>query len=123
MSASLAPVDAAPTPVEPSPPQLERRTAWLLIGVGALAVCALYVFGARAFPLSDPDESRYGEIAREMLIRHDWVTPNLNYVKYFEKPPLVYWATALGFAGLGVGDFVARLPVCLLYTSPSPRDS
>jgi len=113
VSASLAPVDAAPTPVEPSPPQLERRTAWLLIGVGALAVCALYVFGARAFPLSDPDESRYGEIAREMLIRHDWVTPNLNYVKYFEKPPLVYWATALGFAGLGVGDFVARLPVVL----------
>lgn len=43
-------------------------------------------------PLMDPDEGRYAEIAREMLERGDLITPTLNYVPYFEKPPLLYWA-------------------------------
>ncbi|HYS42662.1 MAG TPA: phospholipid carrier-dependent glycosyltransferase, partial [Geobacteraceae bacterium] len=47
------------------------------------------------FPLIEPDEGRYAEIPREMLERCDFVTPLLNYVKYFEKPPLHYWLNAL----------------------------
>jgi 4-amino-4-deoxy-L-arabinose transferase-like glycosyltransferase len=46
-------------------------------------------------PLANPDEGRYVEIAREMVVSGDWVTPRLNNVVYFEKPPLVYWM--LGF--------------------------
>ncbi|MDQ8038804.1 MAG: glycosyltransferase family 39 protein [Rickettsiella sp.] len=45
-------------------------------------------------PLSTPDEARYSEIPREMLVLHDFVTPHLNGVKYFEKPPLMYWMQA-----------------------------
>lgn len=45
-------------------------------------------------PLSVPDEGRYAEIPREMLILHDFVTPHLNGIKYFEKPPLFYWLQA-----------------------------
>jgi 4-amino-4-deoxy-L-arabinose transferase-like glycosyltransferase len=113
VNAPLSQVDAAAAPQALATPQLSPRHAWLIVGVGTLAICILYVFGTRAFPLSDPDESRYAEIAREMLVRHDWVTPNLNYVKYFEKPPLVYWGTALAFAGFGFDEFVARLPAML----------
>src|ERR1044071_325121 len=60
-------------------------------------------------PLWEPDEARYAEIPREMLATGDWLTPRLNGVLYFEKPPLQYWAGAAAFALLGVGEFAARL--------------
>ncbi len=55
------------------------------------------------------DEGRYAEIAREMLVTGDWVTPRYNGYKYFEKPPLQIWATATAFNIFGVGDWQARL--------------
>ena len=55
-----------------------------------------------------PDEGRYTEIAREMALSGDYVTPRLNGLKYFEKPPLQYWATALAMSTLGQNDFTAR---------------
>jgi 4-amino-4-deoxy-L-arabinose transferase-like glycosyltransferase len=85
-----------------------------LIGLAAAAaITALYVYGCGSFMLSEPDEARYAEIAREMLVLGDWVTPHLNFVKYFEKPPLVYWATAAAFAGFGISEFTAHLPSLL----------
>ena len=60
-------------------------------------------------PLSNPDEGRYGEIPREMAVTGDFVTPRLNGVKYFEKPPLVYWLSALTFRQFGVSEFTVRL--------------
>ncbi len=59
-------------------------------------------------PLMEPDEGRYGEIAREMLVTGDWVTPRLNGLKYFEKPPLQYWATAASLKLFGVNEFGSR---------------
>ena len=56
-----------------------------------------------------PDEGRYAEIAREMALSSDFVTPRLNGLKYFEKPPLQYWATALAFKAFGQHEFTARL--------------
>lgn len=69
-------------------------------------------------PLIDPDEGRYAEIPREMLERFDFITPTLNYVKYFEKPPLLYWLNALSINYLGQTEFAARLPsaLCGLFT-------
>jgi 4-amino-4-deoxy-L-arabinose transferase-like glycosyltransferase len=87
--------------------------AWLGGAALALAVVALYVYGSSAYPLTEPDEARYAEIAREMLVRRDWITPHLNFVKYFEKPPLVYWATAAAFTAFGVNELSARLPSLL----------
>ena len=55
------------------------------------------------------DEGRYAEMAREMLITGDWVTPRYNGYKYFEKPPLQIWATAATFQLFGIGDWQARL--------------
>jgi 4-amino-4-deoxy-L-arabinose transferase-like glycosyltransferase len=59
--------------------------------------------------LANPDEGRYSEIAREMADSGDFVTPRLNGLKYFEKPPLQYWATAVAFKLFGEGEFSARL--------------
>src|SRR5688572_27076256 len=59
--------------------------------------------------LVKPDEGRYAEIAREMAISGDWITPRLNGIKYFEKPPLQYWVTATAFKLFGVNEWTARL--------------
>jgi 4-amino-4-deoxy-L-arabinose transferase-like glycosyltransferase len=84
MSASDQPASVAP------PPPSWRRDLLLL----ALAFGALYFFRLGSYPLGNPDEGRNAEIAREMLATGDFVTPRLNGVNYFEKPPLVYWAIA-----------------------------
>jgi 4-amino-4-deoxy-L-arabinose transferase-like glycosyltransferase len=59
--------------------------------------------------LVKPDEGRYAEIPREMLASGDWLTPHLNGLKYFEKPPLQYWATAAAFGAFGTTEWAARL--------------
>jgi 4-amino-4-deoxy-L-arabinose transferase-like glycosyltransferase len=59
--------------------------------------------------LIHPDEGRYAEIAREMYVTGDWVTPRVNGLKYFEKPPFQYWATAAAYHLLGVDEWTARL--------------
>src|SRR3982750_2549943 len=64
-------------------------------------------------PLANPDEGRYSEISREMAQSGDWVTPRLNGIKYFEKPPLQYWATAAAFTAFGENEFSARLYMTL----------
>lgn len=59
--------------------------------------------------LIHPDEGRYAEIPREMVASGDWVTPRINGIKFFEKPPLQYWATATAYRLLGDEYWVARL--------------
>ncbi len=75
---------------------------WLLLGIAWFAT-----LGVR--PLLDPDEGRYAEIPREMLVSGDWVTPRFNDLKYFEKPPLQYWATAAVYELGGVQPWTSRL--------------
>ena len=76
-------------------------------------------FGALTFfllgriPLANPDESRYAEIPREMALHGDWVTPRLNDMPYFEKPPLVYWTVGICRALFGPGEFAVRLTPAL----------
>jgi len=82
-----------------------RRTRWLL-----LFVFAVVWFGSLDYRrLIDPDEGRYAEIAREMVASGDWLTPRLNDLKYFEKPPLQYWATAAAYVAFGEHHWTARL--------------
>jgi 4-amino-4-deoxy-L-arabinose transferase-like glycosyltransferase len=85
------------------------RVALLLLFIAALAVG----LDNADRPLANPDEGRYSEISREMAASGDWVTPRLNGIKYFEKPPLQYWASALAFGAFGVNEIPARLYVGL----------
>ena len=88
--------------------QLSRVALWILAAV-ALAVGVDNL----SRPLANPDEGRYSEISREMAASGDWVTPRLNGVKYFEKPPLQYWASAAALTLFGDQEFAARLYVAL----------
>ena len=75
-----------------------------------LLIYALLWFGTLNYRhLIPSDEGRYAEMAREMLVTGDWVTPRYNGYKYFEKPPLQVWATAVTFQVFGIGDWQARL--------------
>lgn len=65
-------------------------------------------------PLSAPDEGRYTEIPREMVESGDYVTPRLNGVKYFEKPPLLYWLGAASIKLFGPKEWAMRLWPALL---------
>ena len=75
----------------------------------AVMAAAIYFTGLDSYPLLDPDEGRYAEIPREMLESGDFITPRLNYVKYFEKPPLFYWLTAGSMALFGQKEWAVRL--------------
>jgi len=88
---------------------MTRRERWQLLSIWFfLGLMPLFMR-----PLWEPDESRYAEIPREMLALGDWLTPRLNYVLYFEKPPLQYWLSAISMRLLGPWPFAARLPLAL----------
>ncbi len=59
-------------------------------------------------PLRDA-ESKYAEIPKEMLVTGDWITPHLDYVSYYTKPPLTFWVTALAYKIFGIHPWVARI--------------
>ncbi len=73
----------------------------------------IYVLPLGFRPLTIPDETRYGEIPREMLTSGDWVVPRLNGLKYFEKPPFGYWANAVSMVTFGENAFALRIPSAL----------
>ena len=87
----------------------KRTLAMELLTVAGF--CAfLFFFGLGAFGLTGADEPRYAQIAREMLARHDWVTPVLYGRPWLEKPILFYWRAAISYKVFGVSDAAARLP-------------
>lgn len=79
--------------------------------LGVLFLILTFFFGLflGARPLSTPDEGRYAEIPREMALSGDLVTPRLNGIKYFEKPPLFYWMESASIKLFGLGEFTLRL--------------
>ena len=73
--------------------------------------CAfLFFYGSGQFGLVGADEPRYAQVSREMLERHDVITPVLNGRPWLEKPPLYYWQAMLAYSAMGVSDVAARLP-------------
>ena len=79
-----------------------------------LLIGSCFAFMLPNRPLSVPDEARYAEIPREMLVSHDFITPRINGIPYFEKPPLVYWMQAASLKTFGLNEEAARLPTALM---------
>ena len=92
-----------------------RTKGLMFFGVVAALLCVyVYFAGLGDYGFIDPDEGRYSEIPREMIESGDFITPRLNYVKYFEKPIMHYWLTALSFMAFGQNEFAGRFTPAVL---------
>lgn len=87
---------------------VKRR--WLLL---ALALVALFSVGLGTRGLNEPDEGRYANIGRAMARSGDWWEPRMSGYAHYDKPPLVYWATAASFKAFGFNEWAARVPSLL----------
>lgn len=85
----------------------------ILLILFALAM-ALYVSGLGATALLDPDEPVYAQTAREMVETGSWLTPRLNGLLWFDKPPMYFWLSAVSFKIFSTGEFAARFPSSLM---------
>ncbi len=83
----------------------------VLLPVLLTALVYLSTAGGRA--VIDYDEGYYAQAAKHMFESGDWVTPYANGVRFLEKPPLMYWVTALSLKALGVNEFALHLPTAL----------
>jgi 4-amino-4-deoxy-L-arabinose transferase-like glycosyltransferase len=100
---------SASTDVEPRARALcTWRTARVPLVV-ALAAALLYFAGLGHMPLVDASEGFHVAIAWEMATRGDWITPHFDGIRYFDKPPLLYWLTAGTFRVFGLSEWTARL--------------
>ena len=86
-------------------PRWRNWGAWVL-------PCILLVLAALR-PLALPDEGRYAEVGRWMAMSGDWLTPRLDGIPFFHKPPLLYWLEAAAMTVLGATPWVARCVVAL----------
>jgi 4-amino-4-deoxy-L-arabinose transferase len=84
---------------------------YALLAIGLFVTVYILPLGVR--PLIIPDETRYAEVPREMVASGDWVTPRLDGFRYFEKPVLGYWLTAISTQVFGQTSFAVRLPAAL----------
>ena len=86
------------------------KRAFALVSLAiVLALPAVILYPTLGFHLLEPDEGRYAQIPKEMLVHHSWVVPTLQGEPYLDKPPLLYWLVALSYRAFGVTPEAARL--------------
>ena len=84
---------------------------WRTWGLYLLPLLLLLLATVR--PLSIPDEGRYAEVGRWMWITGDWLTPRIDGIPFFHKPPLLYWFEAASMTVFGATPWAARFVVAL----------
>ena len=82
----------------------------ILLALWLVFYCSFTLFTP---PLLDDADSVHAEVAREMLLRHDWVTLYANGIRYLEKAPLYYWSMAASYKLFGVSTAASRVPLAL----------
>lgn len=85
------------------------RSTWGAVGLVLVAALVLLLPGLGRAPFDDPGEGMHAEIAREILLTGDWITLHLNGIRYFDKPPLLYWLSALSMRAWGPTERALRL--------------
>src|SRR5258707_15872132 len=74
-----------------------------------LAVSCSLFFSRLDTALLEPEETRYAEIPRQMLMADEWIVPLYHGQPYYDKPPLLYWLVMGSYRIFGVHDWAARL--------------
>ena len=95
----------------------ESSTRQLLL-LCAAASCMFFV-GLGRLPLTEPDEGRNAEVAREMLDSGDWITPHYDTLTYLDKPAAFFWLVAASFKAFGFSEWAARFPSALMALATS----
>lgn len=91
-----------------------NKSWWIDLLLIGFVTSAFFLLFLGSYPLHLPDEGRYAEVAREMLANHNLISPTLNGVSFFDKPPLYYWLTVMTMHFHGVSELSARLGPALL---------
>lgn len=106
------PIDTAIHPTMHRPSRLLsdwRISVLALVGLWAV----IYMSGLSRPALLDDADTVHAEAAREMLLRHDWVTLYANGIRYLEKAPLMYWGVATSYTLFGINEWSTRFPLML----------
>lgn len=86
------------------------RSPWLIAVLIAAVSTVVFAAFMGAIPLFDWDEVNFAEIAREMILTGDYGRVYIDFVPFWEKPPLFFWLQALSMHIWGITDFAARFP-------------
>ena len=98
-----------------STPRKKLITPWTFDLFFIICILSLfYAIGLGSYPLFTPDEGRYSEVAREMLVSGDYITPRLNGVGFFDKPVLYYWLQACALKIFGLNEWALRFRSALI---------
>ncbi len=95
--------------------QPESAAAVRYTSLALILLLWLLIYFASIFSpaLLDDVDTIHAEAAREMVLRHDWVTLYTDGIRYLEKAPLMYWGVATSYEIFGVSDWSTRLPLML----------
>jgi len=90
-------------------PDKPYRRFWVYTGIVVFTALLLLPF-LGAVNLFDSDETNYAESAREMITTGDYLTVQIDYEPFPEKPPLFFWLQVLSMKLFGINEFAARFP-------------
>ena len=89
---------------------MSARLSYLIIGCAAALLFLPFLGQVHLF---DWDEINFAECAREMIVTKDYLRMQIDFIPFYEKPPLFIWMQVLSMKLLGVGAYAARLPDAL----------
>jgi len=85
---------------------MNKNTFWLFL----IAILGVHLIGVLNIPLMDIDAAQYASISREMLERNSFLQIYDLGKDYLDKPPMLFWLSALSMKIFGIYDWAYRLP-------------
>jgi 4-amino-4-deoxy-L-arabinose transferase-like glycosyltransferase len=87
---------------------------WKILVLIAAATLLLFSHGMGERPLWEFDEAKHAQVAKEMIVKGDWITPTFNGIPFYNKPILHFWMVMVSFFLFGINEFAARFPSVIL---------